>query len=143
MDDSQPFTVPFRPYAWSSYPGPGLRPLVQQQQNLHPNVEVDRGPVPIPFYADQSGHPALYSERVLGEETYSDYRRLLFPDGGLHGKSHGVKAQSELLCSSLILNGAYKCVKCSKVRMAQKSAVQITTDLQQHAHDPVVNERKC
>uniref|UniRef100_A0A3B4YDB2 Growth factor independent 1A transcription repressor b n=1 Tax=Seriola lalandi dorsalis TaxID=1841481 RepID=A0A3B4YDB2_SERLL len=119
VDDTQPFTVPFRPYAWSSYPGPGLRPLLQQ--NLHPSMEVDRGPAAMAFYGEQSAHSALYSERVLGEETYSDYRRhaaaLLFPEGGLRGKNHSVKAQSELLCSSLILNGAYKCVKCSKVRM--------------------------
>lgn len=121
VDETQPFTVPFRPYAWSSYPGPGLRPLVPQ--SLHPGVEVDRGPAALAFYGDRSSaHPALYSERALGEEAYGDYRRhaaaLLFPEGGLHAKSHGVKGQSDLLCSSLILNGAYKCVKCSKVRTA-------------------------
>ncbi|KAM8745759.1 growth factor independent 1A transcription repressor b isoform 2-T3 [Acanthopagrus schlegelii] len=118
VDETQPFTVPFRPYAWSSYPGPGLRPLVPQ--SLHPGMDVDRGPAAMAFYGDRSSaHPALYSERALGEEAYGDYRRhaaaLLFPEGGLHAKSHGVKGQSDLLCSSLILNGAYKCVKCSKV----------------------------
>ncbi|XP_041646710.1 growth factor independent 1A transcription repressor b [Cheilinus undulatus] len=119
VDETQPFTVPFRPYAWSSYPGPGLRPLLQQ--SLHPSMEVDRGPGPITFYADRSTHPALDSYRSLGEDAYGDYRRhtaaaaaaLLFPDGGL--KAHSGKAPSDLLCSSLILNGAYKCVKCSKV----------------------------
>lgn len=122
VDETQPFTVPFRPYAWSSYPAPGLRPLVQQ--SLHPGLEVDRGPAAaLAFYGDRSRTSGLYAERSLGEETYGDYRRhtaaaaaaaLLFPDGGLHGNS--VKAQSDLLCSSLILNGAYKCIKCSKVR---------------------------
>uniref|UniRef100_A0A667XCJ5 Growth factor independent 1A transcription repressor b n=1 Tax=Myripristis murdjan TaxID=586833 RepID=A0A667XCJ5_9TELE len=110
VDETQPFTAPFRPYAWSSYPGPELRHLVQQ--SLHPDMELDRGP-PLAF-----SHPALFSDRALGEEAYSDYGRnpvgLLFPEGGLHGKPH-VKAQSDLLCSSLILNGAFKCVKCSKV----------------------------
>lgn len=72
------------------------------------------------FYGDRSTHPALYADRALGEETYGNYRRhaaaLLFPEAGLHGKTHDVNAQSDLLCSSLIINGAYKCVKCSKVR---------------------------
>ncbi|XP_034567120.1 growth factor independent 1A transcription repressor b [Notolabrus celidotus] len=117
VDETQPFTIPFRPYAWSSYPGPGLRPLVQQ--SLHSSMEVDRGPGALSFYGDRSTHPALDSYRTLGEEAYGDYRRhaaaLLFPDGGLHGKAHSVKAPPDLLCSSLILNGAYKCIKCSKV----------------------------
>ncbi|XP_037625320.1 zinc finger protein Gfi-1-like [Sebastes umbrosus] len=122
VDETQPFSIPFRPYAWSSsYPGPGLRPPVQQ--SLHPGLEPgDRGPAALSFYGDnRSTHPALYAE-----ETYGDYRRhaaaaaaaMLFPDGGLHGKAHNVKAQTQsnlLQCSSLILNGAFKCIKCSKV----------------------------
>uniref|UniRef100_A0A3B4ZW82 Growth factor independent 1 transcriptional repressor n=1 Tax=Stegastes partitus TaxID=144197 RepID=A0A3B4ZW82_9TELE len=121
---TQPFTVPFRPYAWSSYSGPGLRPLVQQSLH-HGGMEVDRGPAAaMAFYGDRGANPALYADRTLGEEAYSDYRRhaaaaaaaaLLFPEAGLHGKNHNVKAQSDLMCSSLVLNGAYKCVKCSKV----------------------------
>ncbi|XP_029355129.1 growth factor independent 1A transcription repressor b isoform X2 [Echeneis naucrates] len=116
VDDTQPFTVPFRPYAWSSYQGPGPRPLAVQQ-HLHPGLEVDGVPA-VAFYGDQGARSGLYSERVLGEETYGDFSRaaaLLYPDGGLRGKGDAGKAQSELLCSSLILNGAYKCVKCSKV----------------------------
>ncbi|XP_013764774.1 growth factor independent 1A transcription repressor b isoform X1 [Maylandia zebra] len=118
VDETQPFTVPFRPYAWSSsYPRPELRPLVQP--SLHTGMEVERGPAAMGFYGDRSTHPALYADRALGEETYGNYRRhaaaLLFPEAGMHGKTHDVNAQSDLLCSSLILNGAYKCVKCSKV----------------------------
>lgn len=116
MEDSQPFTVPFRPYDWSSYPGSALRPLVPQ--SLHPNAQGDRGPAGMGFYADRRAHPGLYADQALGEESYS-YRRhaaaLLFPDGALHGKPH-LKAPPDLLCSSLVINGAYKCVKCSKVR---------------------------
>ena len=114
VDDIQPFTVPFRPYAWSSFTGPGLRSLVQQ--GLHPGVEVDTGPAAIPFYGDRS---SLYTEQALGEETYrrqAAAAALLFPERRLHGKNQEVKASSNLLCSSLILNGAYKCVECSKVR---------------------------
>ncbi|KAM9849150.1 growth factor independent 1A transcription repressor b [Aulostomus maculatus] len=118
VDETRPFAVPFRPYAWSSFQGPSLRPLVQQ--NLYSGVEVDPGGQgSMGFYEDRGAHTSLYHERGLGEETYSSYRRhaaaLLFPDGGLHPKSHSVKAPAELLCSSLMLNGAYKCVKCSKV----------------------------
>lgn len=128
VDETQPFAVPFRPYAWSSYRGPGFRPLVQQ--SLYPGVDVDRGPTSIGFYGDRSAHSSLYAERALEEETYSNYRRhaaaLLFPGGGLHPKTNDVKAQSDLLCPSLMLNGAYKCVKCSKVRVeapAQREAI--------------------
>ncbi|XP_029987452.1 growth factor independent 1A transcription repressor b [Sphaeramia orbicularis] len=133
VDETQPFTVPFRPYAWSSSssggvggvggsppgPGPGLRALMQQ--SLHPMEVVDRGPAAMAFYGDRSAHSVLYaSERALAEENYGDFRRhpaaaLLFPDPGLRVKNHDVKTQSDLLCSSLILNGAFKCVKCSKV----------------------------
>lgn len=123
MDETQPFAVPFRPYAWSGYPGPGLRPQVQQ--SLRPSVEADGGPVSMAFYGDRGARSALYADRTLGEEAYGDYRRraaaLLFPEAGLHAKSHGVKAPSDLLCSSLILGGAYKCVKCSKVRMEMRT----------------------
>lgn len=119
VDETQPFTVPFRPYAWSSYPRPGLRPLVHQ--SFRPSMEMDRGPAA--FYGDESARSALYTERPLGDDAYNAYRRhpvvLLLPDRGLHGKSHSAKAQPDLLCSSSFLSGAYKCVKCSKVRMAE------------------------
>ncbi|KAK5906631.1 hypothetical protein CesoFtcFv8_004559 [Champsocephalus esox] len=116
VDETQPFSVPFRPYAWSSFPGPGLRPPPLLQQSLHPGLEVDRGPAALGFYGDRSSHPALYAERSMGEEAYRRHAAaLLFPEGGLHGKSHSGKAPAALLCSSLILNGAFKCIKCSKV----------------------------
>ncbi|XP_026200519.1 zinc finger protein Gfi-1-like [Anabas testudineus] len=112
LDETQAFTVPFRPYVYRSYPGP----LVHQ--NLHPSMEVDRAPAAA-FYGNSSAHSGLYAERALGSDNYSAYSRhpavLLFPDRGLHGKTHGAKAQSELLCPPPFLSGAYKCVKCSKV----------------------------
>uniref|UniRef100_A0A672IS52 C2H2-type domain-containing protein n=1 Tax=Salarias fasciatus TaxID=181472 RepID=A0A672IS52_SALFA len=85
------------------------------------------GPGSHGLLGDRRAHPALYAERALVvEESYGDYRRhaaaaaaaaaaLLFPEAGLHAKSQEAKAPADLLCSSLILNGAYKCVKCSKV----------------------------
>lgn len=133
-DDTRPFTVPFRPYDWSSrssgssssYPVPLLRPQLRPQQHgLHAGMELAIGPATVPYYGDGSGLSALYAERTLAEEPFGDYRRhaaasavavLGFPDGGLHTGSTGGKARSELLCSTLMLNGAYKCIKCSKVR---------------------------
>ncbi|XP_037325182.2 growth factor independent 1A transcription repressor b [Pungitius pungitius] len=113
VDETRPFAIPFRPYAWSSYTPPGLRPLVQQ--GLH----TGRAPAALAFYGDRSAHSALYADNTTGEETYGDYRRhnaaLLFPDGGLQEKARSAKAQSDLLCSSLVINGAYKCIKCSKM----------------------------
>ncbi|XP_029938947.1 LOW QUALITY PROTEIN: growth factor independent 1A transcription repressor b [Salarias fasciatus] len=140
VEETQPFTVTFRPYAWSSYPEPRVRPLAEPQQGLlhhhhhhhhhhhPPGVEADNeGPGSHGLLGDRRAHPALYAERALVvEESYGDYRRhaaaaaaaaaaLLFPEAGLHAKSQEAKAPADLLCSSLILNGAYKCVKCSKV----------------------------
>lgn len=105
VDDSQSFTVPFRPYAWDSRDGP--RSVLQPQSLTPHRVDLDRSPASVAFYGDRS--PVLYPE-----DGYN-YRRhtaaLLFPEV----KSHESKAQTDLLCSSLIFNGAYKCVKCSKV----------------------------
>ncbi|CAN9500856.1 unnamed protein product [Ophioblennius macclurei] len=131
VDDShgsRPFTVTFRPYAWTSFPDPHEPPqgLLHHHHHHHhhhlpPGAETDnRGA----FYGNQSAHPALYAERALVvEDSYGDYRRraaaaaaaLLFPEAGLHAKGQEAKGPTELLCSSLILNGAYKCIKCSKV----------------------------
>ncbi|KAM9385386.1 growth factor independent 1A transcription repressor b isoform 2-T2 [Pholidichthys leucotaenia] len=120
LEDAHAFTVPFRPYDWSSdgrYPGPDLdlRPPVPQT-HLHSGMDV---PVAA-FYGDRRAHPALYADRVPGEEAYGDFRRhaaaaLLFPEAGLRAKTYDVSAQPDLLCPSLVVNGAYKCVKCSKV----------------------------
>ncbi|KAF7645896.1 hypothetical protein LDENG_00196830 [Lucifuga dentata] len=110
VEDTQPFSASFRPYTWSSYPAAELQHLVQQ--SLHPSMEVNRGPS-MAFYRDRS---SLYADRALGEDMYRRHNAaLLIPEGGIHGKAHSVKAQSDLLCSSLILSGAYKCIKCSKV----------------------------
>lgn len=83
-------------------------------------MDLDRGPAAMAFYGDNSTHSAMYADRTQAEETYGDYRRhaavLLLHERGLHTNTHPVKAQSDLLCPSLMLNGAYKCVKCSKVR---------------------------
>lgn len=119
VDETQPFAVPFRPYAWTSCTGPGLRAL--QPQSLHSNREVDRCAAPVSLYVDRSSHPALFADLDLGGETYGDYSRhaavLLLPEAGLglHRQPTGGKTQQDLNCSSLVLNGAYKCVKCSKV----------------------------
>lgn len=91
------------------------------QQSLHASsLELDGRPAPLGFYLDGS-RSSLYAERTVCEDLYVDLGRhtaaLLFPDGGLSAKPHGVQAQSELLCSSLTLNSAYKCVKCTKVRI--------------------------
>ncbi|XP_067086867.1 growth factor independent 1A transcription repressor b [Osmerus mordax] len=121
VDETQPFAVPFRPYAWStSYPGSDTRHLVQP---YHHHIDVERNP-PLGFYSDRSIEQSLFTERNLGAENYSDYRAsaglfernaipALFTEGNIHGKSSEIK--TDLLCSRLILNGAYKCIKCSKV----------------------------
>ena len=125
-DETQPFVVPFRPYAWNSYSGSDLRHLVQQSFQHH-DADSDQSASLSGQRLCQDGanKAALFAERT-GEEDYGDYRPtvgvfnrtpVFFPDEVLHGPPHHdhLKTPSELLCSRLILNGAYKCVKCSKV----------------------------
>ncbi|CAB1324073.1 unnamed protein product, partial [Coregonus sp. 'balchen'] len=123
VDETQPFpVVPFRPYAWNSYSGSDIRHLVQQSlhhQHHHP-MDLKRCPA-IGYYGDRAIEPTLFNRSPVAEND-SDYRSAaglsevgLYSEGNLHGKSPGIKAESDLLCSRLILNGAYKCIKCSKV----------------------------
>lgn len=92
VDETQPFTVPFRPYAWSSYPGPGLRPLVPQ--SLHPGVEVDRGPAALAFYGDRSSATRPCIQSVLWARrptvtTGGTPRRCCFLRGGCTPRATG------------------------------------------------------
>ncbi|XP_024275292.1 growth factor independent 1A transcription repressor b [Oncorhynchus tshawytscha] len=128
VDETQPFAVPFRPYAWNSYSGSDIRHLVQQSlhhQHHHP-MDLDRSPA-LGYYGDRAIEPTLFEGSPV-PENYSDYRAAaclfdrttapgvgLYSEGNLQGKSSEIKAESDLLCSRLILNGAYKCIKCSKV----------------------------
>lgn len=119
VDEGRSFTVPFRPYDWTSYPGVSLGPPLLQQGLRPSSLEVDGlagvggGGGGVSFYIDRS-RSSLYAERASCEDPYGDYGppppALIFPDRGL-------KAQppSELLCPGLMLNSAYKCVKCTKV----------------------------
>lgn len=124
-DETQPFTVPFRPYAWNtSFSGSDIRHLVQQ--TFHHHIDMERSPS-LGYYSDRGiEQSSLFNDRSPEAENYSDYRATtglfesssisgLFSEGNLHGKSSEIKADSDLLCSRLILNGAFKCIKCSKV----------------------------
>lgn len=126
VDETQPFAVPFRPYTWNSYSGSDIRHLVQQTFHHQHHMDLERNSS-LGFYDDRAIEPSLFAERSPGAENYSDYRAAaglferatapgMFTDGNLHGKSPEIKPESDLLCSRLILNGAYKCMKCSKVK---------------------------
>ncbi|CAL8309499.1 unnamed protein product [Lota lota] len=120
-DETQPFVVPFRPYDWNNYSGSDLRQLLQQSFHNR-DVDLDKG-ASLSFNEASANKSALFAERS-GEENYSEYRptvgvfnqaQVFYPDEVLHGPPHELKTPSELLCSRLILNGTFKCVKCSKV----------------------------
>lgn len=116
VDDTPAFSVPFRPYDWSGYPASAVH-------GLYP------GPAPSVhgLYAEP-GARVLHASSAYAQLALRTYGRhtagsLLFHDGGpLH--SHHLEAHREappdVLCASLVLNGAYKCVKCSKVRHRRK-----------------------
>nr|XP_057928453.1 growth factor independent 1A transcription repressor b isoform X2 [Doryrhamphus excisus] len=111
-DDTQPFAAPFRPYDWSGYAGPAV-------QGLYPGVEVERAPASSVqgFYPGDPVHSSVFAHETL--RTYGRHAAaLLFQEGGLHTAAHDIhesRPPPDVLCTSLMLNGAYKCVKCSKV----------------------------
>ncbi|XP_004635788.1 zinc finger protein Gfi-1 [Octodon degus] len=153
LDEAQPFSLPFKPYAWSGLAGSDLRHLVQ---SYRPCAALERS-AGLGLFCErvpEPGHPAaLYGpERAaggagagtpgscaaggngggaglglfgdLGPAAAGLYERppasgRLFPERGheLHAdKGAGVKVESELLCTRLLLGGSsYKCIKCSKV----------------------------
>ncbi|KAI1889358.1 hypothetical protein AGOR_G00178430 [Albula goreensis] len=84
VDETHPFAVPFRPYAWSNY----------------------SGTTATGHYSDFSSAASLF-ERGTATGLYSNH--------SLHSKVPDIKAESDLLCTRLLLNGSYKCIKCSKV----------------------------
>ncbi|XP_024277764.1 zinc finger protein Gfi-1-like [Oncorhynchus tshawytscha] len=128
VDETRPFpVVPFRPYAWNSYSGSDIRHLVQQSlhhQHHHP-MDLKRSPE-LGYYSDRAIEPTLFNRSPVAEND-SDYRSAaglferaaapgvgLYSEGNLYGKSPEIKAVSDLPCSRFILNGTYKCIKCSK-----------------------------
>ncbi|XP_061540873.1 zinc finger protein Gfi-1-like [Phycodurus eques] len=89
-DDAPGLSVPFRPYDWCGYPPPAFH-------GFYP------GPAP-------SAH-GFYAEHSLGRHAAAS---LLFHDGGPpHARRR--EAPPDVACAGLLLDGAYKCVKCGKV----------------------------
>ncbi|XP_035269439.1 growth factor independent 1A transcription repressor b isoform X1 [Anguilla anguilla] len=132
VDETHPFAVPFRPYAWSNYSGSEFRHLVQPTYHHHPaDLEhphptgVDRS-TSMSLYRDRAGETSLFTERRTTEGHYGDFSSAaslferatasgLYSNRNIHSKVPEIKAESDLLCTRLILNGSYKCIKCSKV----------------------------
>lgn len=123
VDETQPFEVPFRPYAWNNYTGSDLRHLVQQ--SYHHPLDLERGSS-LSYYGDRVIDASLYSERGSGAGGYGSYSSTaglydrsqangLYSDSSIHGKVQDIKSETDI-CSRLMLNGAFKCIKCSKVR---------------------------
>ncbi|XP_051985943.1 zinc finger protein Gfi-1-like [Xyrauchen texanus] len=125
IEETQRFTVPLRPYVWSRYSGCEIGHLVQHTLNHHQSLDLER-PSPPTYYNNRLVEPSLFTERGSGEGIYSGYGSTatlfkhatasgLYDDRSPLGKGAEVKAISNVMCRSLLLNGAYKCIKCSKV----------------------------
>lgn len=159
LDEAQPYTLPFKPYAWSGLAGSDLRHLVQSyrqcsalERSAGLSLFCERGSEPgrpaARYGPEQAaggagaGQPgscgaAGGATSAAGLGLYGDFAPAaaglyerpstaagrLYQDHGheLHAdKSVGVKVESELLCTRLLLGGgSYKCIKCSKVRLAR------------------------
>ncbi|KAG9341509.1 hypothetical protein JZ751_019014, partial [Albula glossodonta] len=124
VDETHPFAVPFRPYAWSNYSGSEFRHLVQPAYHPHP-VGLERN-ASMGLYGDRTADTSFYSDRTTATGHYSDFSSAaslfergtatgLYSNHSLHSKVPDIKAESDLLCTRLLLNGSYKCIKCSKV----------------------------
>ncbi|KAF7243528.1 Zinc finger protein Gfi-1 [Varanus komodoensis] len=128
LDEGSPFSVPLKPYAWSSLGGSELRHLVQ---SYRPCPALERSSS-LSLFCERGSEPPLYgSERSTALGLYGDFGSPgLFerppaapgiyveaPPRLQQEKSAGsIKLESELLCRPLLLStGSYKCVKCSKV----------------------------
>ncbi|XP_032884845.1 zinc finger protein Gfi-1 [Amblyraja radiata] len=123
VEENHPFVMPVKQYAWNNYTGSELKYLVQ---NYRPPA-LERSSV-VGLYDERSSMPGiypgsaqgLYPERGRARGIYGDLGAApgLYPERGrnFHEKGNGVKTESGLLCTRLLLNnGSYKCIKCSKV----------------------------
>lgn len=122
--DDHSISFPFKSsYSWS-YSGSDLRHLVQSYQQS----SLERNPA-LGLFPERSAEVALYNSghSSRAQSTYDDFPSPGGPfyrgsgiyqerSHGLQEKAADIKAESELLCTRLLLNnGSYKCIKCSKV----------------------------
>uniref|UniRef100_A0A6J0UU75 Zinc finger protein Gfi-1 n=1 Tax=Pogona vitticeps TaxID=103695 RepID=A0A6J0UU75_9SAUR len=128
LDEASPFSVPLKPYAWSSLGRSELRHLVQ---TYRPCQALERSSSLALFCERRSESNLFGSERSSALGLYGDFGSPGFferpaagpgiyveaPSGLQQEKNaSGIKLESELLCRPLLLStGSYKCVKCSKV----------------------------
>ncbi|KAK1796763.1 hypothetical protein P4O66_009778 [Electrophorus voltai] len=123
-DETQPFAVPFRTYAWGSYSGSEIRQLVEQRFSQHPALDLERSTT-LNYYSERVVEPPLLNERGPGSGIYGNYDSSanpferatgpgLYVDRNTHGNGADMKTDTARICSRLILNGAFKCIKCSK-----------------------------
>ncbi|KAG8436728.1 hypothetical protein GDO86_007715 [Hymenochirus boettgeri] len=120
VDESPPYSVPFKPYAWDELTRSELRHLVHSYRPAALNRSQSLG-----LYGereDPAPPTALYSADRPPRGLYEDYRQAMERYGDprvpppLFGeKAQSIKMESDLLCTRLLLNGSYKCLKCSKV----------------------------
>lgn len=116
VDETQPFAVPFEPWS-NSYSGSEMRQLVRQNFNHHhPSLN---------YYGERVIGPSLFGERGSSTSIYGNYESStnlferpaaapgLYVDREIHRPK--MKTDTAGLCTRLMLNGAFKCIKCSKV----------------------------
>ncbi|KAM9129278.1 zinc finger protein Gfi-1 isoform 1-T6 [Pangshura tecta] len=131
LDEVPPFSVPFKPYAWSTLGSSELRHLVQ---NYRPCPTLERSSA-LGLFCERSSESALFgADCGSALRLYSDFsspgpglfERPPAATPGLYAEAQpglqqekgpgGIKVESELLCRPLLIStGSYKCVKCSKV----------------------------
>ncbi|XP_060775815.1 growth factor independent 1A transcription repressor b isoform X1 [Neoarius graeffei] len=116
VDETQPFVMPFEPWS-NSYSGSEMRQLVHQNFNHHhPSLS---------YYGERMIGPSLFGERGSSTSFYGNYESAtnlferpaaasgLYVDREVHRPE--MKTDTAGLCARLVLNGAFKCIKCSKV----------------------------
>ncbi|KAM6948761.1 growth factor independent 1A transcription repressor a [Aplochiton taeniatus] len=127
-EEGNHFTVPFRPYTWTSYSGAELKHLVQRTyQQSHPTTRNPNLPISIYEADDSCTEAAVYAQRGSSTGFYRDYSSMTHqlysmqdgddysPDLKERTKGPTIKSESDLICSSIKSNESYKCIKCCKI----------------------------
>uniref|UniRef100_A0A8C5WKJ8 Growth factor independent 1 transcriptional repressor n=2 Tax=Leptobrachium leishanense TaxID=445787 RepID=A0A8C5WKJ8_9ANUR len=116
VDESPPYSRSFKPFPWNGLANSELRQLVQScrsaplERSSSLSLYGERGPSSLstPLYSADR----LYGDYGQGVGHFGDSR---VPTGLYGDKTQSIKMESDLLCTRLLLNGSYKCLKCSKV----------------------------
>ncbi|XP_010891893.1 growth factor independent 1A transcription repressor a [Esox lucius] len=127
-DHRQIFTIPFRPYEWTTYSSSELKHLARRtyQQNqpttLDPDTQTgiygsESSATSPPILQQRGPHKGFYQD--FGSSVFPTYEMRnvdqLYPAHKMKNNASEIKSEPDFICSRVEPVGSYKCVKCCKV----------------------------